>query len=99
MNSPHTAIDISNKPELLRLAEEVNATKQPRILKRDREAIAILMPTGTALKKRTTHRVKTKADYAAFRAAAGSWKDVDIEKFKADIYASRKLSTRPPVKL
>lgn len=29
--------------------------------------------------------------------AAGSWKGIDIEKFKADIKASRRISTRPPV--
>ena len=44
-------------------------------------------------------RGKTKADYEAFRKAAGSWKDMDVEKFKADTYASRRLSTRPLVNL
>ena len=29
----------------------------------------------------------------------GSWKDMDIEEFKRNIRASRKISTRPPVKL
>lgn len=29
----------------------------------------------------------------------GGWKGVDVEKFKADIKASRKISTRPPVEL
>jgi hypothetical protein len=44
-------------------------------------------------------RVKTKADYEAFQAAAGSWKDMDVEKFKAALYESRRLGSRPPLKL
>ena len=33
------------------------------------------------------------------KRAAGGWKGIDIEKFKADIKASRRISTRPPVEL
>jgi hypothetical protein len=90
--------DISNHPDLLRLAEEVSATKTPRKLIRDHETLAVVMPVGTTLPSKKK-RAKTKADYAAFRAAAGSWKDMDVEKFKAAIYESRRISTRPPVKL
>jgi len=39
------------------------------------------------------------AAYAAFRAAAGSWADVDTDKLLADIYESRRLPPRPPVEL
>ncbi len=98
MNRSLTPIDISNLPDLLRIAEEVRTTKKPRALKRDNETVAVLMPVATAI-KRSGKRAKTKADYAAFRSAAGSWRDVDVEQFKADIYASRRLGTRPPVKL
>ena len=37
-------IDISDMPELLRLAEEVRTTKEPRRLQRENEDIATLMP-------------------------------------------------------
>jgi hypothetical protein len=92
------AIDITNRPDLLRLAEEVNATKSPRKLLRENETLAVVMPVGATLPAKKK-RAKTKADYEAFRNAAGSWKDVDVEQFKAAIYESRRLSTRPPVKL
>ena len=36
--------DISGSPELLRLAEEVQATKQPRVLVRDSEELAVVVP-------------------------------------------------------
>ena len=42
---------------------------------------------------------KTKADYEAFLSAAGGWKDVDTDKLIADIYATRRRSNRPVVKL
>lgn len=92
------AIDISNMPELLRLVEEVRETEEPRVLRRDSEDVAILMPTKPS-SKRKSKAAKTKADYEAFRAAAGGWKDVDTEKLIEDIYADRRVSNRPPVDL
>lgn len=37
-------IDISNVPELLRLAEEVQQSNKPRLLTRDDEQLAVIMP-------------------------------------------------------
>ena len=93
-----TPIDISNIPELVRMAEEVNTTKKSRVLTVSRRTLAVLMPVETAGKSKEKQD-KTKADYEAFRRAAGSWKDMDVEKFKADVYASRSRSTRPLVNL
>ena len=98
MSSSLTPIDISNFPELVRIAEEVNNTKKSRVLTVSRRTLAVLMPAETAGKSKEK-RGKTKADYEAFRKAAGSWEDMDVEKFKADISTSRKLSTRPLVNL
>jgi cell envelope opacity-associated protein A len=96
---PHpTPIDITNMPELVRIAEEVEATRTPRELKKDNTTVAVIAPVAP-IRKARKRREKTTVDLKAFKAAAGSWKDVDIEKFKADMYESRKLSTRPPVKL
>jgi hypothetical protein len=96
---PHpTPIDISNIPELVRIAEEVEATKTPRKLKRENKTVAVIMPVVKATAKQK--REKTNADYEAFKSAAGGWKDlVDIEKLKQDIYESRSISTRPPIDL
>lgn len=86
-------------PDLVRIAEEVKATKKPLKLTRDRKTVAILMPvapTETPRKK----RAKAKADYEAFRAAFGSWKYVDTEALLKNIYADRRrTNTRPLVKL
>ena len=88
------AIDITNTPELLRLAEKVAKSGRAHMLKKDSQDIAVLSPA----RKRGRKRVKTEADWEAFRSAAGSWKDFDLDRFFADLEDSRRL-TRPPVKL
>ena len=99
MSKHLTPIDIRSLPDLMRLAEEVKATKTPRVLKKADETVAILMPVGTATKPKKK-RAKTKADYEAFKLAAGGWKGlVDTEKLKRDMYESRRISTRPPLEL
>ncbi len=99
LTMPHPIpIDISNIPELVRIAEEVDATKTSRELKWENKPIALITPITQTKSQRK--RGKTKADYEAFRSAAGGWKGlVDTEQLKKDIYESRKLSTRPPIRL
>jgi hypothetical protein len=92
-------IDISAMPDLMRLAEEVEMTKKPRKLIKDRKTVAILMPTGTSLPPKKK-RAKTKGDFEAFRAAFGSWSDVDTEVLLKNIYADRRqTNTSPLIKL
>ena len=91
-------IDVSGIPELLRIAEEVRATKESRVLRRNGEDLAIVLP----LKPPARHapkRGKGKAAYEAFRAAAGGWRDVDTDQLISDIYRDREASDRPPVDL
>ncbi len=52
MNRTLTPIDIRKYPELLRLVEEVAITKKPRELKRDKQTVAILMPTPKVTPKK-----------------------------------------------
>ena len=44
MSNTLTPIDISHMPDLLDLVEEVEATKEPRELKRDDKVVAVLSP-------------------------------------------------------
>lgn len=91
-------IDVSGVPALLNIAEEVRDTGEPRLLKRDGEDLAIVMPVKPVLRRRA-RRVKTRAEYEAFRSAAGGWKDVDTDRLVADIYADRRISNRPAIEL
>jgi len=93
-----TPIDITKIPELARIAEEVEATKKPRELVRDNKPVAVItpvLPAGKAKKQ----RAKPKADYEAFKRAAGSWSDVDTDTLIKNIYEDRRRSNRPPVTL
>lgn len=91
-------IDISNIPELLRLVEEVREADRPRLLRKDDEDLAILMPAKPGSKHKPKPN-KTKADYEAFCSAFGGWKDiVDADALKEDI-ASARGSDRPSVEL
>ncbi len=91
------AIDVRGLPELLRLAEEVADTNEPRMLRRGAEDLAVLVP---AVRSRPRSlRGKAEADYKAFRSAAGSWSDVDTDSLIADTLESRRGSSRPPVEL
>ena len=89
-----TPIDISNYPELLRLAEEVSTTKKPLVLTRDKKTLAVVMPVENAATPKK-HRGKTKADYEASLAAIGSWSDLDTDAVIAHVYRAREAGSRP----
>ncbi len=64
-------MDVTNMPELVRIAEEVEATKKPRELVRDNKPVALITPVPSA-GKATKRKAKTKAGYEAFFSAFGS---------------------------
>jgi hypothetical protein len=92
-------VDVTNDPELLRLAEEVRRSGRPRLIRRGGEDLAVLSPVGSVT-RRTTRKSKTytRADDEAFLASAGAWTDFDLEEFLKRNEESRTLS-RPPVDL
>ncbi len=87
------SIDISDVPDILRLAEEVRRAGEPRVLRRDGEDLAMVVPMPRP--RRTRLKKPTAADYAAFRSAAGSWADIDTDTLIEDIYRARGGGTRP----
>src|SRR6266550_2855875 len=96
MNSTLTPIDISNHPDMLHLAEEVRATRTPRVLKRDRESIAVVMPLATALPLQGQDIWKhydAKRVQKALKESAGALAEVDTETLLSDIAAQRAQNT------
>ena len=78
-------VDVTNAPELLRLAEQVRTSKQPYVLSRGDEPIAVVSPVT---KRRM--RGPTQADLAATLSSAGAWKGlVDAEALKQQINEGR----------
>jgi len=83
--------------DLLRVVEEVRATKEPRILQRDSEPVAMLTPLPARSRARRPN--SPEAVLAAVRATAGAWKGlIDGEHLKKDIKEARG-SDRPDVTL
>ena len=91
---PHqTPIDISNMPELLRIAEEVAATKTPRELKRENRTVAVIMPTV-----KSTAKKKKAIDTAL--ALAGAWSDLPSDHLEEELDHIRHASKpTPPIEL
>jgi len=94
-------LDISNVPELLRLVEEVRESEEPRVLRRDSEDLAILMPVKPPRRRAGKPSAANVArSKAGILKAAGGWKEiVNAEAFKAYIRERRRTSNRPPVHL
>lgn len=62
MQKEARSIDISHIPELLRLAEEVKASKRPAVLTREGEELAVVQPAPDAPPKRRKAGVITTND-------------------------------------
>ena len=74
------AIDITNMPDLVRIAEEVEATNKPAVLKRDNTSLAILTP----VKKKQSDQAKQKAIQEAL-ALAGAWADLPSDQMEEEL--------------
>jgi len=104
MNNELSSLDIGTLPDVVHLVEEVQRTRAPRVLRRDGKDVAVLMPLAPHTVRRAAgpaprRSMPTAADRAAFRAAAGSWSDVDTETFVEELYERRRIATRPPIEL
>jgi hypothetical protein len=90
-----TVLDVSNAPELLRLAEEVRASNTPRVLSRDDEPLAVVVPVRRPRKAKRP----TAEDLAATLSTAGAWQGlVDAVELKRQIKEARS-DHRPPIEL
>ena len=96
-------IDITNIPELVHLVKEMRARKKPRLLKQDRESVALLMPLGTMLKQPPATQEDIWADYdagkvrGALAQSAGTLVGVNKESLLTDIRNQRRQeSTHRP---
>jgi hypothetical protein len=78
-------IDVTNSPDLLRLAEEVQASNTARVLRRGSDLLAVVKPVG----KRRTRADRENVDRQAFLSSLGSWKDFDTEALKQQIREGR----------
>jgi len=85
-------IDISNNPDLLRLAEDVRRTDVRMVLGTKDTPLVAIVPL-------TNDDERPTRSFAGLTAAAGSWQDEDTDTMLAEIYEDRQRSTRPPAEL
>ena len=98
MSKNLTPIDLTHLSHLndwLRLVEEVKATKTPRILKRDNETMAMLLPVGTAVQRSHPQKRTIWTNYdpkrvkVALKTSAGALQGVDREELLSDLAEQR----------
>ena len=65
-------VDLSTTPELAELADEVQRTQQPRVLRRDNQDVAVLMPVRAP--KRRRHPPAPRDPLAVVERTAGIFK-------------------------
>ena len=86
-------IDASNLPDLLKVAEEVNMTKTPRLIKRNGENLALLMPTGQKTAHPQKRTIWTQYNPQKVRAALhqskGALQGVNREELLSDLATQR----------
>jgi hypothetical protein len=106
MASEARTIELADVGDLGTLVDEVRRSRRPRILQRDGEDVAVLIPTVSTRGRgsRPAHpRPPTPAQVersrAGIKGGAGSWQSVDAEALKEELRRQRDIVTRPPVEL
>jgi hypothetical protein len=95
MTTHPITIDISTLPELAELVEEIAATKTPRILQRDHETIAVVMPVASILAQPEDiwHHYDAKRVQIALKKSAGALAGVNRKHLLTDIAQERSQET------
>jgi hypothetical protein len=86
---------------LTRIFERLRRTDETLLVETDEETIVVQRAAVDHAELASSYSfAPTPADYEEFRAAAGSWSDVDTDELIKHIYAGRvHVSDRPPIKL
>ena len=95
---------MAEEPTRLTVPAESNVARTIKAASEDTGALVV--DTGEAVYRLSFDRIdrpdtddSVAATIAGMQAAAGSWRDIDAEAFKAYITERRRASTRPSVRL
>ena len=84
-----TPTEVGALPDVLRRAEQVRDSGEPRLLTHDGEELAVLVPSALA-RLVGLRAPRTEADRQAFLDSFGGWAGlVDSDQLIADIYRNR----------
>ncbi len=92
--SESVSIDISEMPEILKAIEEAAEEGRRLELRDGAKVIGTVLPA----EHKPFHGTLTEAQVEEILSVAGAWKDFDSEAFLDEVYATRALDDRPPVK-
>ena len=87
-------VDVSEAAELRSSIKSARQRGEDLILTDGGVDLAVVKPLPS-VESEAAARARRQRALAGFRAAAGSWADVDVEAFKARVRADRDASTRP----
>jgi antitoxin (DNA-binding transcriptional repressor) of toxin-antitoxin stability system len=79
--------DVSDSPELERLAEEVASSGDTVVLTKDGHDLATIAPTSQ--RRPLKPRELTAEEVAISKSAAGGWADVDADELITRVYEGR----------
>jgi hypothetical protein len=79
-------LDVSDSPDLARLAEEVARTRVPRLLRRDGQELAIVQPVAPARSRRSRSR-RTASPNAWIEGLIGIGESADPVDVSSNIHA------------
>ncbi len=101
MVKEHSPIPFDEFSHNLRsIFERVARGKETVVVEKEAGELVVLKPAPTRKVREAGKRKKTEADRKAFLSSAGGWTGlVDGDKLLENIYESRRISTKPPVKL
>ena len=88
-------IDISRRPDVLEIVQEVVTSGRPRVLRKGAVDLVVVTPYAPRATSRQ-HLVKTQT---AFARAAGTWPEEFAEEVQRQIRTSRIAPPKPPVEL
>jgi hypothetical protein len=86
-------LDVSDRPDLRRIAEEIREKREPVVLRLDGQDVAIITPVP--LSDSGNVGVLTKQQFETLMSVGGGWKDiVDVETLKEELRHSRGQTIR-----
>ena len=91
-------VDVETVPELAPLTDEVAATRQPIVLRKQGIDLATIVPIE-GISPYSPGRRKTPEDRQAFLASAGGWRGIVDEATMEEIFGNRSVSARALVEL
>ncbi|HEU5317489.1 MAG TPA: hypothetical protein VFX49_15360 [Chloroflexota bacterium] len=89
-------IDLKPDTDLQAVVEAVHADKQPRVIARGREELAVIVSTSDFERAAAVDAPASRRRKTALKSFAGIWRDLDAERLIDYVREGRRLSPPSP---